>query len=52
MLLQYFQIAVIGMVIVHASNKQVEFTLEWAMNGQQGSRVQLYSFFILWAIWG
>jgi hypothetical protein len=48
-LLQYFQIALIGMVIVHTSNKQAEFTLEQAMKAQWGSMVQLYSFFILGA---
>jgi len=51
-LLQYLQIALVGMVIVHTSNKQAEFTLEEAMKAQPGSRVQLYSFFILGARWG
>jgi hypothetical protein len=36
------------MVIVHTGNKQVEE----AMKAQQGSRVQLYSIFILGDRWG
>jgi hypothetical protein len=46
-LLQYLQIALIGMVNVHTSNKHAEFTLEQAMKVQRGSRIKLYSFFIL-----
>jgi len=33
-LLQYLQTALTGMVIVHTSNQQVEFTLEQAMKAQ------------------
>jgi hypothetical protein len=40
------------MVIVHTGHKQVEFILEEATKAQQGSRVQLYSFFILGDRWG
>jgi len=47
-LLQYLQIALIGIGIIHTSNKQAEFTLEQAMKAQRGSRVQLYSLFVSW----